>query len=149
MVYLENKKGWIRIVEAFVSILLIVGTLLILINQGYLGGENLSKKVYDVQTGILTEIQQDNTLRLKVLNAMDSTPPIEISSHDETETLNLGSGDGEFPTEVWDRIEDRLTKDFGYLECRAKICELQNICAFRYAKSFVLIRRFWFVTHIS
>src|SRR3989344_3372945 len=95
MVYLENKKGWIRIVEAFVSILLIVGTLLILI----------------------------------VLNAMDSTPPIEISSHDETETLNLGSGDGEFPTEVWDRIEDRLTKDFGYLECRAKISGLQNICA--------------------
>ena len=40
----NNKKAWIRIIEAFVALLLITGVLLIVINKGYIGKEDVSSK---------------------------------------------------------------------------------------------------------
>ncbi len=106
----KNKRGWIKIVEAFVAILLVAGVLLIVINQGYIGKKDISSQVYDVEISILREIQLNYTLRDDVLNAGE--PPIRWN-------------DTNFPQSIKDKINDRAPN---YLDCKAKICEMDEIC---------------------
>ncbi|MBD3247200.1 hypothetical protein GF378_01110, partial [Candidatus Pacearchaeota archaeon] len=53
----KDKRGWIRIIEAFIAVLLVAGALLIVINQGYIGKADISEQVYEVQLAILREIE--------------------------------------------------------------------------------------------
>jgi len=106
----KNNKGWIKIVEAFIAILLIMGVLLILINRGYIGEKDISSQVYDMEVSILREIQLNDTLRDKILNAGE--PPIEWE-------------DVNFPLDIKNKIINRIQK---YLECKAKICKMDEIC---------------------
>jgi len=101
-----NKKGWIKIVEAFVAILLVVGVLLIVINRGNIGKNDISSQVYDVQVSILREIQLNDTLRNEILSV---TPPIEVTD--------------EHVHETWTKITERTPN---YLDCKAKICEMME-----------------------
>jgi hypothetical protein len=109
---MKGKKGWIRIVEAFFSILLIAGVLLIVFNKGYLGGEDISSRVYDLQLSVLREIELNDNLREQVLNISDGLIPIE-DDHSE------------FPKDIVSKIDDRIPDSF---ECRSKICEIDVIC---------------------
>lgn len=102
-----NKRGWIRIVEAFVAILLIAGTLLIVINKGYIGKKDISKDVYEIETSILREIELDDNLRAEILNA-------------NLDEVNEGNA-----PKTRDKINVRKPD---YLECRAKICKMNEIC---------------------
>jgi len=104
----KNKKGWIKIVEAFVAILLVVGVLLIVINRGDIGKKDIESQVYDVEVAILREIQLNDTLRNEILSV---TPPIEVTEENATQT--------------WNKIEERTP---GYLDCEAKICEMEKTC---------------------
>ena len=123
--FVGNKRAWIRIVEAFVSILLIIGVLLIVINKGYIG-KDISSEVYETEISILRSIQLDNTLRNNILISNKSG-------------YNAASGESPLPIE-WDDFDDneeRVLKDVrdkiinqipNYLECQAKICELDDSC---------------------
>jgi len=104
-----NKKGWIRIVEAFVALLLVSGVILIVLSDGLLENEDRSSKIHDAELAVLRDIQVDETLREDILNA-----PIPIESIDEG-----------FPSDVEDRINLRIPN---YLECIAKICEITSEC---------------------
>ena len=108
----KNRRGWIRIVEAFVAILLIVGVLLIVINKGYIGKADISEKVYIAQLSILREIEVDDSLRAEILNAH----PIPVV---------LDQFNAKVPY-VKNKIDTR-TPD--YLTCEGKICALDEICA--------------------
>ena len=110
MVINMNKRGWIRVVEAFVAVLLITGVLLIIINKGYIGKKDISNKVYDAELSILREIELNDSLRTEILSA--SPLPSEWE--------DIG-----FPIDVKDKIEARSPE---YLICVAKICELDEIC---------------------
>ena len=101
------KKAWIKIVEAFVAILLVAGVLLIVISQGYIGKKDISGQVYDVQISILREIQLNDTLRNDVLDVND---PIEWDEED-------------FPLSIKNKINSRVPN---YLECKARICEIED-----------------------
>jgi len=103
-----NKRGWIKIIEAFIAILLVSGVLLIVINKGYVGRADISEQVYQVQLSILREIELDCDLREDVLEA-------------ETEL----DGGWEVPESVKIRINNRLPD---YLTCTSKICKLDVIC---------------------
>jgi len=102
-----NKGGWIRIVEAFIAILLIAGVLVFLISKGYVGGPDNSEKVYEIENAVLYEIQLDETLRAKILSV---SIPFDVP---ETDSIRQ-------------HIDNRIP---GYLYCEAKICELNQICA--------------------
>ncbi len=103
-----NKKGWIKILEAFISILLIISVGLIVINRGGVSGD-ISNEVYEKEILILREVQLNNTLRESILN---SEPPIEWD-------------DADFPANVKDKINEKTP---GYLECNAKICKINSDC---------------------
>ena len=100
-----NKRGWIRIVEAFIAVLLIAGVLLLVINRGYIGKTDISERVYQVQLAVLREIELDSGLREEIL----SSP--------------LGE---EVPINIQEKIDKRMPD---YLTCKAKICDLDAVCA--------------------
>ena len=104
----KNHKGWIKIVEAFVAILLVMGVLLVVINQGNLEKKDISSKVYDAELLILREIQLNDALRRDILNS--GAPPIEWAN---------------FPPSVKNKIIDRTPN---YLTCVGEICAMDKIC---------------------
>jgi hypothetical protein len=104
----KKRRGWIRIVEAFVAILLVAGVLLIVVNKGYIGKEDISNKVYEAQIAVLREIELDNELRQQILGSPGNEEVVEV------------------PNDVKIRIQNRIPD---YLECVSKICRLDEICA--------------------
>ena len=74
---MKNKRAWIKIVEAFVAILLVVSVLLIVLNEGYIEKNDISLKVYEIELSILREIQSNNSLRADILNIEKSELPVE------------------------------------------------------------------------
>ena len=103
-----NKKGWIKIVEAFVSIMIIMSVLLIVINKEYVGKSDASEKIYEAETSILYSIVADDILRKEILNV--------DSSVENAITLNLQ-----------DKIS-QATPD--YLTCNGVVCEEGGACNF-------------------
>ncbi|MBS3094950.1 hypothetical protein J4474_04750 [Candidatus Pacearchaeota archaeon] len=108
----RNNLGWIRIVEAFVAILLITGVLLIFIGKGNVQNKSeIPQRVYDVQNSILDEINLNDTFREEIL---------ELPVGD-----GLDSSSEDFPKDLIETINRRTPN---YLNCIAKICPLDKIC---------------------
>jgi hypothetical protein len=99
---MRNKRGWIKILEAFIAILLIAGVLLVVINKGYFERNDFSIRVYEAQIAVLREIELDDGLRTDILNSI-----------------------GEVPESVLNKIKERIPD---YLTCESKICDLNEIC---------------------
>lgn len=113
MKMIHNKKGWIRIVEAFIAILLITGVILVIINKGYLKRTDISSEVYDAEMAILRAIELDDKLRSIIINLEDNILPLNNNSQ-------------QFPIEIKNII---ATKKPSYLECFTNICSINSICA--------------------
>ena len=76
---MKNKKAWLRIVEAFIAILLIAGVLsFIFINKVQKPGRE--EAIKQTQRIILDEIENDNNLRMAVLSADNDTIKSTIST---------------------------------------------------------------------
>jgi len=105
---IKNKRGWIRIIEAFIAILLVAGVLIFIVSKGYIGGKDHSEKIYEIENAILYEIQTNDQFREQILNIPSSALPADA------------------PTEIIDYINERLP---AYLTCKAKICEMEVVCA--------------------
>lgn len=104
-----NKKGWIRIIEAFISVTLIASILIIVFSTSQLEQRNIQSEVYRIENAILRELQLNSTLRSSII---DSSPPQEWD-------------DSGFPPDVLEKITKRTPVS---LECRAKICETSSPC---------------------
>lgn len=107
---MANKRGWIKIIEAFVSVMLILGVALVVIAQNSNFQDDISEEVYDAEVGILRGVQINSSLRSQVL---------------EVETLPVELGGAGFPSGVKSKIEELIPV---YLNCTAKICELDDTC---------------------
>ena len=99
---MKNKKGWIRIVEALVAILLIAGFLILIIDNQENGGKDISAKVYMTENAILREIQSNSTFRTYILTITESV---------EFENFN---------SDLKNHITSRVPT---YLNCTGKICD--------------------------
>jgi len=99
----ENRKGWIRIVEALVAIMLIAGFLILIINNPEKGVKDISSKVYMTENAILREIQLDNTYREYILGIGETSVEFEY-----------------FNVDLKNHITSRVP---AYLNCTGKICD--------------------------
>lgn len=108
---MKSRRGWIRVVEAFVAVLLIVGVLLFVINKGYIGKKDISKQIYDSEISILREIELNDILRSEILSLQIDENGVMVTNS------NLPN--------VYQKIKNRSPE---YLECEGKICELDKIC---------------------
>lgn len=107
-VFPKNREGWIRIVEAFVAVLLIAGFILVILDKGYLEKKDASEKIYEIENSILREIQLNDTLRNDILIA----GPLPVN----WTYINIS---------IKNKIENEIPI---YLNCTAKICSISDDC---------------------
>src|SRR3989344_676445 len=75
---IKNKRGWIRIVEAFVAVLIITGLVLVIIGSSYTKEKDPSNEIYQIEEGILRDIQGNYSLRTGILS--HPSPPVSCST---------------------------------------------------------------------
>jgi len=109
MVNKKNNKGWIRIAEAFIAVLIVIGAAIIVVGGG-IQIEGVSEKVYDIEISILREIQLNNTLRSEILGT---------SGIIEWDDFSLQA------PKTKDKIENKIV---GWIECVTKICPPESPC---------------------
>ena len=95
---MKSKKAWLRILEAFIAIILITSVLLIL-NIRTINKPKQAEEVYKLQNTILEEIASDSYYRNAVLG-------------NDTVTIE-------------DFVSERVPQGF---EFGIKICEIKDIC---------------------
>lgn len=108
-----NKKGWIRLVEVFIAILLLTGVLLIISNRSSSDKNNLQVEISKKEIAILRDIELNNALRTEILSVDSASLPVEWD--------NFGSE----LENVKNRIIYLTPKN---LECKAKICLINEAC---------------------
>ncbi|MBR9702319.1 hypothetical protein GOV13_05360 [Candidatus Pacearchaeota archaeon] len=108
----KNKRGWIKIIEAFTAILLIMGVVLLVLNKGDIGEKDFSEEIQEKEVSILREIELSNALRDEILT-VDSLPV-------EWGVFN-SSGLNDTKIKI---IEETPSN----LNCEAKLCEMNDDC---------------------
>lgn len=111
---MKNKRGWIRIVEAFLSVLLITVVLIIVVNQQSAQKNDPSSKMYDYEIYIIRGLEFNDTIRNEIVSISNSILP-------------LTSGQSAFPQDVINQIANATPSS---LLCAAQICNTNSICNF-------------------
>ena len=112
---MKNKRGWIKIVEAFISILIIISVVLIVYDGGSTKTEDLSSQVYPIERAILKEVEFDSNLRESILEVPTDKLPLDWEKLEENGLAG-----------VKEKINGKVVSN---LNCVAKVCALdENIC---------------------
>ena len=104
----KGKRGWMRVLEVFIALLLITSVSLIAVNEGYKSNTDVSSNILDVENSILRDIQYNDLIRDEILG--QETLPVEWEN---------------LPANLKGAVESG-TPD--YLECQAKICDVNVVC---------------------
>jgi hypothetical protein len=108
---IRNKRGWIKIIESFTAIIIIMAVFLIVLNDQYTTNSNdTSDKIYDAETTILYSVVGDVAMKKEILNASTS----EIRQDINSITPRAGV-----------KIEEATPS---YLKCTPRICEISWEC---------------------
>ena len=94
----KDIKAWLRIVEAFIAILIVIGVVLVVLTKQS-PGANISESVYEKQRQILNIISKNNGLRAFVLAGNNA--------------------------QINNAISDMVPASWNYA---TEICELDSIC---------------------
>jgi hypothetical protein len=108
-----NKKGWIRLVEVFIAIMLLTGVLLLVVTRNSSQNNTFREEMSKKELAILRDIELNNSLRTEILAIDSANFPVEWE--------NFDSG----LQNVRDRITYLTPKN---LECKAKICFMNENC---------------------
>lgn len=104
----KNKRGWIKVVEAFMAIMMLLSIVFIIINSNYLRSEDKSH-IESRAAEILRSIQFNDSLRSMVLNETNFS----------RDSLDLG-----FPIEIAEYANSSLTG----IMCYFRICNSTELC---------------------
>lgn len=110
---IKDKKGWVTIVEVFISIGLLIAVLLVVINKTSTSNTELRDQIDNKETAILMDIELNNQMRTEIVEIAQSSLPVDWASFNST-----------LP-DVASRINTLTPKN---LECRAEICLLNDVC---------------------
>ncbi len=108
-----NKKGWIKVMEAAIVILLISGILIFIIGQ-LKEREDVSSQIYYKEIGILRDIELNDTLREEIINVADESLPVKWEDFDSNGL-----------TETRKKIESKTPNT---LNCEAMVCLPNSEC---------------------
>ena len=112
------KKGWIRLVEVFVAIVLLASVLLLVSTKNSSYDTSLQDQIYKKEAAMLRDIELNNTLRTQILSIPQGSLPLEW----------------EGLTSQLDEVSSRITLLApANLECRAKLCTLNDACIMNWA----------------
>lgn len=107
---IKNRKGWIEIVEVFITVFLLTGVLFVVIENSNPKEKIITPLIYEKEIAMLREVELNDTLRADMLSV---TLPVEWDGF----SSNL--------PRVKDKISSMTPTN---LECVAKLCELNDIC---------------------
>jgi len=93
-----NKKGWLRIAEAFIAIVIIAGVLLFVFTKN-INKPSMEEQIYNIEKEILEGIADNAELRERVLNMEEREIEIFIS--------------------------ENLPSNLGFY---VRVCEIDNVC---------------------
>ncbi len=102
-----NKKGWIKIVEASVSVILVLGVIIFVLSSSNIKSGGQNSEIYNAEEDILRTIQLNNSLRNDIL---ETNGIIEWNN---------------FPNSIQNIIYDKTPAGF---ECIGKICGTEDLC---------------------
>jgi hypothetical protein len=126
----NSKKGWIEIVEVFITIFLLTGVIFVVLKNSSSSENLLTPIIYKEEISILKEIEVNDTLRTEILNVLYTNLPLEWENFNSS-----------IPR-VYDKIISMTPSN---LECVSKLCTLEDICTSEdlphvsvYVKSLVL-----------
>lgn len=105
-----NKRGWIRVLEVFIALLMITSVSLIAINKEYRIKSDVSANILEIENSILRNIQIDDNIREYILELNAADLPLELKN---------------FNIDLKTKIESGIPS---YLECDAKICAIGDAC---------------------
>lgn len=109
----KNKKGWIKIVEAFIAIMLITVVILLILENRTISGlgenQNPENQITQTQISILRNIQMNNSLRNEIVGISKSELPVT---------------EEEMPL-IKNKVEKE--KPF-YFNCTFEICSVSGEC---------------------
>ncbi len=124
---IRNKKAWIRIVEAFIAILLIMGVLLIVINKGYIRENEIPLEIYEKELSILRGIELNEMFRSYILQANKTGH--DPNSGESPLPIEWDDFTNDPPHEGLDEIKNEIKNEIpDYLDCEAKVCVLSADC---------------------
>ena len=107
---MKNKRGWIRVLEVFIALLMITSVSLVAINREYKSKSDVSTNILEIENSILRNIQLDDNIREYILELNAADLPLELKK---------------FNADLKTKIEGGVPS---YLECDAKICEIGDAC---------------------
>jgi len=107
---MKNKRGWVKIMEAFVSILFIILVISSIFYKQNIKEQDLSSQIKEKEFEILHLIETNESLRKEILNI--SSIPLEINETD-------------FPENTKNYFNNQTPNA---LECSLKICYSLEIC---------------------
>lgn len=105
-----NKKGWVKVVEVFFSIILVMGVILVIVNKNN-PSKDISDQVHEMESSMIYDIQLNNTLRGEVLYA---DVPTNWSGFNSTGLTGVRA-----------KIIEKKLSSF---DCEAKICSVEGPC---------------------
>ncbi len=111
----KNKKGWMRLVEAFISIVLLAGVLLVVTSSNVSPKMKFQEEITEKQISMLRDIQLDEELRAEILSVNLDDLPLEWDKFESEVPL------------VKERIEELSPVG---ITCNAKICLINGQCFF-------------------
>lgn len=108
----KNKKAWVKMVEVFISIMLMTASIVLVLSKNVFSGEEM-KEIDGQMTSTLRTIQINETFRSEIIDYAGELPveweSFESSGLDETQ----------------DKIIEKTPEN---LECQAKLCSLNDAC---------------------
>ncbi len=108
---MKNKKGWLKVAEAFMAVLIVAGVVLLVISRSETQNVDISPGVRDVEVSILREVQLNSTLRAEVLA---TTGEVEWTSFSSAAPGTKAKVEIKTPVS---------------LDCSAKICNPSSSCS--------------------
>jgi len=103
MIKLENKRGFLRILEAFIAVIMLLTVLLVVVVQQQPADDGAEAEIRSLQRHILNVVNQDLDIRAEILN-------------NDTSGVN-------------NTIESLLPSVYNY---SVRVCPLNEICSLGY-----------------
>ena len=74
----NNKRGWVRILEATIAVMIVSGVLVVVYSNQSIRREDISDTFYSLQQQILADISSRSNLRLAVLNTKNDSDITDV-----------------------------------------------------------------------
>ncbi len=108
-----NKRGWIRIVEAFFAILVIAVVVLIVVQQDQNKRGDVSVRIHSSVTSIVRDLQLDNNIRSEIVKIPNSALSVNWNQFNASAPLTMEKIISETPSS---------------LNCIGQICATNDSC---------------------